>query len=182
MRRFRGGEDDAASTLYVRYAKRLEALAARQTSTELSFRVSSDEIVQSVFRTFFRRVSKGQYDAIEGDDLWRLFLVIALNKIRSNAEFHRAQKRDVRKTTYGDFDGISSKMEPSGEGAVAFTVLKMTIEELLNDLPDGQAEIVRLRIEGHTLAEIAKITGRALRTTERVLQGFREKLMWIVEG
>jgi DNA-directed RNA polymerase specialized sigma24 family protein len=73
-------------------------------------------------------------------------------------------------------------MEPSGEGAVAFTVLKMTIEELLNDLPDGQAEIVRLRIEGHTLAEIAKITGRALRTTERVLQGFREKLMWIVEG
>ncbi len=79
MRRFRSGEQDAASALYLRYAKRLQQLASRQTSTDLSIRVSSDEIVQSVFRTFFRRVSKGQYDAAAGEDLWRLFLVSIQN-------------------------------------------------------------------------------------------------------
>lgn len=181
MRRFRGGEEDAAAALYVRYAKRLQQLATKQTSTELAFRVSSDEIVQSVFRTFFRRVSKGQYDAIEGDALWRLFLVIALNKIRSNAEFHHAQKRDVRKTKSANFDGIVRNTESAGDDEVAYAVLQMTVEELLADLPEGHASMIRLRIEGHSLPEIAKLTGRAQRTAERVLQAFREKLMAIVE-
>ena len=57
----------------------------------------------------------------------------------------------------------------------------MTVEELLGELPDGHAEMIRLRIEGHTLPEIAEKTGRAQRTTERVLQGFRESLMKIIE-
>lgn len=181
MRRFRSGEKDAASTLYVRYAKRLQHLATRQTSTELSFRVSSDEIVQSVFRTFFRRVSQGQYVAIDGDDLWRLFLVIALNKIRSAAEFHQAKKRDVRKTKSASPELIDSYSDVQRDDDVAYSVLKMTIDELLSELPAGHAEMIRLRIAGHTLPEIAEKTGRAQRTTERVLQGFRQTLMEIIE-
>lgn len=181
MRRFRSGEKDAASTLYVRYAKRLQHLATRQTSTELSFRVSSDEIVQSVFRTFFRRVSQGQYVAIDGDDLWRLFLVIALNKIRSAAEFHQAKKRDVRKTKSASPELFDSYSDAERDDDVAYSVLKMTVDELLRELPEGHAEMIRLRIAGHTLPEISEKTGRAQRTTERVLQGFRQTLMEIIE-
>jgi RNA polymerase sigma-70 factor (ECF subfamily) len=181
MRRFRKGEQDAASSLYMRYAKRLQQLATRQTSTELSFRVTSEEIVQSVFRTFFRRVSNGQYDAVDGDDLWRLFLVIALNKIRSVADFHRAQKRDIRKTKSADAGLLGRFVNSKNEDEAAFAILKMTIDELLNELPTGHAEIIRLRIEGNTVPEIAEKTGRAQRTTERVLQGFRESLIHIVE-
>ena len=181
MRRFKGGEEDAASALYVRYAKRLQKLASRQTSTDLSFRVTSDEIVQSVFRTFFRRVAKGQYDAVDGDDLWRLFLDIALNKIRSSAEFHRAQKRDIRKTKTADPRLFESFGNSSNEDQTAFTVLRITVDEVLSELPDDHAEMVRLRIEGHTLPEIAEKTGRAQRTTERVLKGFREALIKIIE-
>lgn len=181
MRRFRGGEQDAASELYLRYAKRLRRLATRQTSSDLSMRVSSDEIVQSVFRTFFRRVSKGQYDAAGGEDLWRLLLVIALNKIRSAADFHRAQKRDVRRTRSGDALGFTHCTDSSSDDEVAFTVLKMTVDEVLGQLPEGHAEIVRLRIEGRTLPEISEQTGRAQRTTERVLQEFRKSLLKSIE-
>ena len=181
MRRFKGGEQDAASALYVRYAKRLQKLASRQTSTDLSFRIASDEIVQSVFRTFFRRVAKGQYDAVDGDDLWRLFLVIALNKIRSSAEFHRAQKRDMRKTKTADPRLFEALGNSSQDDQTEFTVLRITIDEVLSELPDDHAQMVRLRIEGHTLPEIAEITGRAQRTTERVLKGFREALIMIIE-
>ncbi len=181
VRRFRSGEQDAASALYLRYAKRLQQLASRQTSTDLSIRVSSDEIVQSVFRTFFRRVSKGQYDAAAGEDLWRLFLVIALNKIRSAADFHRAQKRDVRRTKSYDSDLFKNFANSSNDDEVAFAVLQMTVDELLGELPAGHADIIRLRIEGRTLPEIAEETGRAQRTTERVLQGFRERLLKFIE-
>lgn len=176
----REGEEDAAEALYMRYAKRLRLLASRQTSAELSRRVGSDEIVQSVFRTFFRRVSKGQYDAISGDDLWRLFLVMALNKIRGNAEFHRAQKRDVRKTKLAS-EVDASAGDASGEDEVAYAVLRMTVDELLEKLDPANAEIVRLRIQGHSIEDISKATGRARRTTERVLQAFRENLLKIVD-
>ena len=181
MRRFRSGEEDAASALYLRYAKRLQQLASRQTSTDLSFRVTSDEIVQSVFRTFFRRVSNGQYDAADGDDLWRLFLVIALNKIRSAADFHKAQKRDMRKTKSADPELFDTFANSATDDDVACTVLKLTVEELLGELPVGHAEMIRLRIAGHTLPEIAEKTGRAQRTAERVLQGFRDVLLKIIE-
>ena len=57
----------------------------------------------------------------------------------------------------------------------------MTVDELLSELPEGHAEMIRLRIAGHTLTEISEKTGRAQRTTERVLQGFRQTLMEIIE-
>src|SRR5260370_31056771 len=83
LRRFRGGSEDAATQLYVRYAHRLRALVKAHCSSELARRVEPEDIVQSVFRRFFRRVSQGDYDVPAGEVLWGLFLVIALNRIRA---------------------------------------------------------------------------------------------------
>ncbi len=181
MRRFCSGQQDAASALYIRYAKRLEQLASRQTSTELSFRITSEEIVQSVFRTFFRRVAKGQYQAVDGDDLWRLLLVISLNKIRSAADYHQSQKRDIRKTRSTDPEILESYINLKQQDEIALSVLKLTIDELLQQLPTNHAEIVRLRIAGSSLPEISQAIGRSQRTAERVLQSFREVLIKIIE-
>ena len=95
LRRLKQGEQDAATQLYLRYAQRLLALARSKTSTSLSRRVDSDEIVQSVFGSFFRGAQQGYYDVPVGEELWKLFLVIALNKIRAKGAFHLAAKRDV---------------------------------------------------------------------------------------
>src|SRR5438067_13394663 len=83
LRRYRGGSEDAATQLYRRYAHRLRALARAKCSAQLARRVDADDIVQSVFRTFFHAASRGCYDVPAGDDLWNLLLVIALNKIRA---------------------------------------------------------------------------------------------------
>src|SRR5207302_10658754 len=87
LRRFRGGSQDAATELYVRYAHRLRALVKARCSSELARRLEPDDIVQSVFRRFFRRVSQGDYDVPAGEELWGLFLVIALNRIRAAEAF-----------------------------------------------------------------------------------------------
>src|SRR5215831_12425756 len=101
LRRFQGGQLDAATQLYLRYASRLHALAAAQCGSDLATRVDPEDIVQSVFRTFFRRAAQGHYDVPEEEELWKLFLVIALHKIRDTASYHRAAKRDVAATTTG---------------------------------------------------------------------------------
>src|SRR5690554_6800884 len=81
LRRFRGGSEDAALQLYLRYAHRLYALTRRNCPAELAPRIDVEDIVQSVFRSFFTAASRRCYDVPDGEELWKLLLVIALNKI-----------------------------------------------------------------------------------------------------
>lgn len=172
LHRFQEGTDRTAATeLYVRYAQRLRALATAQTGDDLAQRIDPDDIVQSVFRTFFRRAAAGEYDVPDGDELWKLFLVIALNKVRAVAAHHRAAKRDVRKTASGE--ALETGSAPNEDD---LRELQFTIDELLAPLSPMHREIITMRIAGHEVAEIATKVGRAKRSVERILQEFRASL------
>ena len=139
-------------------------------------RVDPEDIVQSVFRTFFRRLSVGHYDVPDGEEIWRLLLVIALNKIRTVGNFHKAAKRDVRRTST-----VDERHEPATDDDIAMTVLRLVVDEALEGLPESSRKIVELRIEGHEVAEIAEKVGRSKRSVERILQGFRSQLGALIE-
>jgi RNA polymerase sigma-70 factor (ECF subfamily) len=150
-------------------------LAAKQTSPEVAPRADADDIVQSVFRTFFRRAALGEYDLPDGDELWKLFLVIGLNKVRAVAGHHKAAKRDVRQTAGGPaFDKAAERLTAGDDADL--NLLQMTIDELLAPLPAGHRQIVELRVAGHEVADIAARVGRAKRSVERILQEFRNRL------
>lgn len=175
LRRFRRGEQDAATELYLRYASRLQALASSQTPSSLATRFDADDVVQSVFRTLFRRVSEGMYDVPPGDELWQLLLVIALNKIRKLAIRHRAQKRDVSKTRGSvTLEKFADRHQSPDETSLC--VLELVIDELMYDLPESHRKIVQLRIEGYQASDIAAQTKRSKRTVERALHDFRQEL------
>jgi RNA polymerase sigma-70 factor (ECF subfamily) len=175
LRRLQHGQADASTELYLRYAERLLALAASQSSPDLARRVDPEDIVQSVFRTFFRRASLGHYTVPDGEEIWKLLLVIALNKVRATGAFHRADKRDVRRTSGGQAFDRAVESEPSpDETALGF--LRIVVEELLQDLPEAHRRMIELRIEGHEVREIATAVHRSKRSVERVLQDFRQQL------
>jgi RNA polymerase sigma-70 factor (ECF subfamily) len=181
LRRLRSGSQDAATQLYLRYADRLRALTRSQCSPDLARRVDVDDIVQSVFGSFFRRATYGLYDVPAGEELWKLFLVIALNKIRAQGAFHKAAKRDVRITSGSD--SLDQSMAESAEqDDAAYTFLQMVINEVMERLPAQHKQMIVLRVEGYEVAEIASRTGRSKRTIERVLQDFRKKLADLLEG
>lgn len=169
------GEEDAATQLYLRYADRLKSLAARQTAGDLRTRIDPEDIVQSVFRTFFRRAVEGHYQVPEGEELWKLFLVIALNKIRRTGAWHHAAKRDSR-TTLGTENLHEVGEQATGQDETSLNVLQIVIEETLSTMPNTTREIVKLRIAGHEVSEIAGMVSRSKRSVERVLQDFRAKL------
>lgn len=180
LRRMRLGSEDAATQLYLRYAHRLYALARAKTSPDLARRVDAEELVQSIFGSFFRGVASGYYEVIEGEELWKLFVVIALNKIRAKANFHHATKRDVRQTVSGELDE-DALTAPEGHDAAALAFLKLTVEEALERLPAQHRQIVLLRIENYDVAEIAEKSGRSKRTVERLLQEARKKLVHLLK-
>jgi RNA polymerase sigma-70 factor, ECF subfamily len=175
LRRFQRGESDAATLLFLRYAERLGSLAWIQLGGDLTSRFDPDDIVQSVFRTFFRRAAQGLYDVPEGQDLWKLLLVIALQKIRDASSFHRAAKRDVRTTRSGEASDRKIERRPT-QNETDLAELRMMLEEILGGLPATQRVIVELRIDGFQIDEIAEKTGRSRRTVERGLQEFRALL------
>jgi RNA polymerase sigma-70 factor (ECF subfamily) len=176
LERFQQGDREAAALLYTRYADRLRSLTRRKSSSALACRLDPDDIVQSVFRNFFYAAREGSYDVPPGEDLWKLLLVIALNKIRARGTFHRAAKRDVRRTRR--IEGLDpytlAKENPYGQSAITF--LRLVAEEALAQLPPLQRRIVELRVQGYQVHEIAEQTGRSLRTVERTLQHCRQQL------
>lgn len=180
VRRFQAGDGDAATALYKRYAQRLQRLAQRNTGADLAARFDAEDVVQSVFRTFFRRVQKGFYDLPAGEELWRLLLVISLNKIRALAVHHRAQKRDVTATLTPDRRTMSQVVDADADD-LAFRSLRLVVGEALGDLPVVQQRMILRRIDGCQVEEIATEAGRSKRTVERVLQNFRDRLREIID-
>jgi RNA polymerase sigma-70 factor (ECF subfamily) len=180
LRRVRLGSEDAAMQLYRRYAQRLRGLVKAQSSPELARRVDAEEIVQSIFGSFFRGANSGFYDVPVGEELWKLFLVIALNKIRAKGAFHRAAKRDVRKTSEGDGHEQCADL-PEEQDTADLAFLRLTVAEALERLPPRHRQIVTLRIEGYEVTEIAERTGCSKRTTERLLQEARNQLAYLLQ-
>jgi RNA polymerase sigma-70 factor, ECF subfamily len=181
MRRLRQGSDDAATQLYLRYVRRLRALTEARCSPRLARMVDADDIVQSIFGSFFRAAGQGLYDVPAGEDLWRLLVVITLNKIRSKGNYFHAAKRDARLTVARE---VIEEEQPAYEGGLRedLAFLRLTVKEALEKLPPLDRQVITLRIEGYEVAEIAKQTARSHRTVERILQRTRQRLTELLEG
>ncbi|HEV3342166.1 MAG TPA: sigma-70 family RNA polymerase sigma factor [Pirellulales bacterium] len=175
LRAISGGSDDAAAKLYRRYASRLRALAKAQSSHDLARREDVDDIVQSVFGSFFRAANQGLYDVPAGEDLWKLFVVIAMNKIRAKGNYHRAAKRDIRLTTGSEGLAHAGAAELASDDE-AVVSLQLAVEEALAQLPPLTRQMALLRMQGYEIGEIGRATSRSYRTVERSLKGFRELL------
>ena len=166
-------DQDAAMDIFLRYSERILKCAQKSMSSSLSSRVDPDDIVQSVFRTFFRRASEGQYQVPSGEELWKLLLAISLNKVRKVGQFHRAAKRDIHSSaSLPPKDAIADK----NYDEISRSILELSVAELVSKLPESAQSIVRLRIEGYQVSQIALETQRSKRSVERVLQHFRSTL------
>jgi len=175
VRRLKNGEDrDAALGLYLRYAQRLLHSTQRNMSSALAQRMDPEDVVQSVFRTFFRRAAGGQYQVPTGDELWKLLLVISLNKVRTAGRHHHAAKRDAAiSVNLSEQDGFS----PQAEDDFARKLLELSITEVISEFPPSAQRVIDLRIQGYEVNQISEITRRSKRTVERILQHFRSEMM-----
>ena len=177
--RFRQGDQEAARLLFDRYVQDLIAVAHRRLSPRLARRVDAEDVVQSAFRSFFGRVQHGRFAFEESGDLWRLLVVITLNKVRSQAEFHGANKRRLNMEQSWRHDGLQPHhIELAAQHPAPHTALQL--EEEIAFLTDGmdevQKQMVLMRLHGYQLEEIGEELGRSERTVRRVMAKVRKRL------
>lgn len=170
------GDDDAGGALHARYVQRLLDLASRQMSPNLLRRIEPDDIVQSVFRTFFRRIDQWRLHSDRAGTIWHLLVRITLNKIRSRGVHHNAQRRDVRtevKFEMEDFHPALVAHEPTPVEAAA---LCEELEVTFAALDEAAAKTLQLAIQGYTASEIAAEVSCSLWTVRRVLDRIGHEL------
>jgi RNA polymerase sigma-70 factor (ECF subfamily) len=170
--RWRHGDQDAAREIVQRYIDRLMALARRRLSQRLASRLDPEDIVQSVFRTFFGRLKHGQFTFGDKDDVCKLLVRITLHKTLRQVAFHKMAKRDPAQEVNPDHHPHAVVLEilseePTAEATVAFVD---ELEHLLNQLQPLERQVVELLLQGHSKAEIARTLGIIERRVYRVIE------------
>jgi RNA polymerase sigma-70 factor (ECF subfamily) len=175
--RCRAGDQDAARALFDRFVDRLLSLARGRIGHRLASRFDAEDVVQSVFRTFFTRLRKDEFDFHEQDDLFKLLVRITVHKTLRAIAHHRAAKRDPGQEApqpddSADRDYLTQVLdaEPSPDTLVTFMD---QLDHFLQQLPPLERQILELRLQGHGTDEIAEKVGVYDRKVRRVLERVR---------
>lgn len=171
--RWRQGDPAAAEQLFRRYASQLARVAEQHLLRRVAVREDGEDVVQSVFRSFFQRCAEGQFQIDGANQLWQLLVAITLAKTRARARCHTAGKRDVRaEVEDAEFEKCVSR-EP---GPAEATILVDLIDVVLRDLPAIHGQILELRLQGFTHSEIAERLAVSRQTVHRAVSLLKGRL------
>ncbi|HLJ93799.1 MAG TPA: sigma-70 family RNA polymerase sigma factor [Gemmataceae bacterium] len=181
MARLRVGDNDAAAQVFNRFANRLIELARRRLDPQIRQKLDPEDVLQSVFRSFFAHQAGGEITGLESwDNLWAWLVVITMRKCGRRIEYFHSASRDVQREiaippsdddASGD-SGTSSDEPTPSEAAI----LTETVEQLMSSLEGRHREILALSLQGYTAAEISSKVGCTERTAFRVLRRVKEML------
>lgn len=178
----RAGDEAAARQIFERYAQRLIALARGRLGRRFQQKADPEDVLQSVFRSFFHHQAKGEFDLSSWDSLWSLLAVITLRKCGRVIQRFQAKARDIgreaARQASPDTDGSSASFEAIAREPTPSEVLALseTVEEMMRGLEDYQRRIVERSLQGYTAAEISEQETCTVRTVQRVLKRVRERL------
>jgi RNA polymerase sigma-70 factor (ECF subfamily) len=170
----RGGDPRAAAALFDRYAVRLARLAEQHLSRKLAGRVDGEDVVQSVFRTFFHRCARGEFQIDSSAEVWRLLVRLTLRKARAQARRHLAAGRDAGAEVAGADEFAEAVSRDPGPAEAAELVDH--IEALLRGLPEVYCHVLERRLQGHPVADIAAHLDVSRQTVYRALELLQRRL------
>jgi RNA polymerase sigma-70 factor (ECF subfamily) len=158
VRRIRSGDAQAAEELVRRYEQAIRSeVRMRLNDPRLSRVFDSMDICQSVFSSFFLRVACGQYDLDRPDQLLKLLVAMAHNKVAFQARRHRAQRRDQRReVALVKGEGEPTQPSPSPSRVVAG---KELLQTFLGRLSAEERQLADRRASGREWADIAAELG-----------------------
>ena len=159
LARLRTGDESAARELVSKF----EPLVRREVRLRLRDRrlgraFDSMDVAQSVFATFFIRAAAGEYELGGPEDLVRLLVAVARNKLVSAARKEYAEKRDVRRHSAPD-SGILDRVPKGGPSPSRHAAAADLLNHVLAGLSEEERQLVALRGEGLSWEEVAARIG-----------------------
>jgi RNA polymerase sigma-70 factor (ECF subfamily) len=172
-------DNDAAVEVVHRYAERLIALVRSRLDQRLKQRLDPEDVIQSVFRTFFVRLANGRFQLRDWNSLWGLLVCITVRKCISAYEHHHAAVRDVDREAHPAAPGqqpsswvfLDRSPDPSDSA-----LLEEALEKALEGLKEQEVAVVILSLQGLEPAEVARQLRCSASKVYRVLGHVRGRL------
>lgn len=156
IRRLRAGDEQAATELVKRYERVIRCEARlRLTDPRLGRLLDSVDISQSVLASFFVRATAGEYDLSRPEDLMRLLVRMARNKVASQARRQRARAADQRRVEADNLDATVA----GPTDMIRLVAGRDLLEEVRRRLSTEERQIADLRGQGRSWPEVAAELG-----------------------
>lgn len=182
---FDAGEHDAAGAeIFVRFTTRLVSLARSRLSDQMRSKVDAEDVVQSAYRSFFKRQAQNPLEPDSWERLWGLLAILTLRKCYSRVDYYQAEKRDLRRETSPSSE-LSVRMlhaesaDPTPAEAAALTEV---LEHTMAKLDEHQREILSMTLQGYEVREISDQVGLSERTVHRVRKEIRDDLRGLISA
>jgi RNA polymerase sigma-70 factor (ECF subfamily) len=176
LARIRAGDELAARELLTRYEAQVRLVVRRQLPRLLRSRFDSLDFLQSVWGSFFRRMSTGPEEFEDPRFLVTFLARVARNKVIDQYRRAASRKQDMRREEPLSLGGSRSRefvadQETPSEVAEA----NEAYDRLREWLPADRREILGLKLEGLSSREIAERLGLSERTVRRALEDLRRR-------
>jgi|SRR5579863_437858 len=186
MARLKSGDQSAAREIFERFVSRLIALAGTRLGGKLRRKIDPEDVVQSVFNSFFARQAKDQFRVANWDGLWGLLATITIYKCGHKIEHFQAACRDISgeissmpmtREQQADWEAVAGDPSPA-----QLAILDETVVSLLADLDERDGQIFMLCLQGWSAAEIGGEVQCSERTVRRILERTRLHLVNELRG
>jgi RNA polymerase sigma-70 factor (ECF subfamily) len=154
IRRVRAGDQAAAAELVRTYEPAIRrAVRYRLADAHLGNVLDSMDICQSVLGSFFVRAASGQYELEQPEQLLKLLVTMARNKLVAQGRRQFAQRRDQRRVELaGDGERNIAAAQATPSRALAAREL---LDEVHRRLSPDERQLVDWRNEGLEWTDIA---------------------------
>ena len=177
LRRWCAGDQQGAELLFARYAARLTQVAEQHLGRRVAAREGGEDVVQTVFRTFFRRSAAGQFQIDTSAQMWRLLVKITLQKVRTHARHHAAKKRSAAAEVRPEDDSwVPEALDREPDPAAAAELVDL-MEAMLQGVPPLYCHVLELRLQGMVPADVARELNISRNTVYRALDLFKQRLL-----
>jgi RNA polymerase sigma-70 factor (ECF subfamily) len=158
MNRVRAGDEAAATELVQQYEPAIRrTVRIWLVDTRLRRVFDSMDICQSVLGSFFVRTALGQYQLDQPDQLVRLLVSMAKNKLADQVRKQQAGRRDRRREEAGDVHDLPvPDRDPTPSRHVAGRDL---LAEVRKRLSDDERHLADQRAQGREWPDIAAEMG-----------------------
>ena len=160
LRRIRRGDEQAAVELVHRY----EPLIRREvrlgiSDSRLNRAFDSIDVCQSVLASFFARAATGQYDLESPEQLVKLLMSMARNKLASLARREHRLRRNARRVAETQPEVLEQVVDTDISPS-EIVLRRELVERMRAELSDDERQIADLRVEGLGWDEVAERLGR----------------------